>query len=82
VPSEFERERTKLFAGSLDRASTSCFTVGVATPVAGLIYNVAAFGAALEWWRLALGVLGWLLVAIVLHYLARRVLRGLNNVSD
>jgi hypothetical protein len=28
-------ERTKLLANALDRASTSCFTVGIATPLAG-----------------------------------------------
>ena len=29
-------EQTKLLANALDRASTACFTVGIATPVAYL----------------------------------------------
>lgn len=53
-----ERENIKLIANALDRASTSCFTVGVATPIAGFAYNVAGFGSTLEWWRLALALVG------------------------
>jgi hypothetical protein len=32
-------ERLKLLANAFDRASTACFTIGVVTPVAGLIYG-------------------------------------------
>jgi len=53
-PSEIEQ--TKLLANSLDRASTACFTVGIATPVAGYIYNVANFGGSIDLWRLLLGL--------------------------
>lgn len=74
-----EIEQTKLLANALDRASTACFTVGIATPVAGFIYNVANFGTNLEWWRLGAGLVGWLLAAFALHYLARRTLRGLDR---
>jgi hypothetical protein len=72
-------EQTKLLANALDRASTACFTIGIATPVAGFIYNVANFGANLDWWRLAAGLLGWLFAALALHYLARRTLKGLDR---
>ncbi len=53
-----ENERLRLFANALDRVSTTCFTVGVATPLAGYVYNVGNFGGALSPWQLALGLLG------------------------
>ena len=70
-------ERTKLLANALDRASTACFTVGIATPVAGFLYNVANFRGTVPPLALAVGLGGWLLIALFLHYLARRVLKGL-----
>jgi len=76
-----ENERTKLLANALDRASTACFTVGIATPIAGLLYNVGNFGAGLPGWRIVIYVVCWLLLAIFLHYLARRVLKGLVPLS-
>lgn len=75
-------EETKLLANALDRASTSFFTVGFATPVAGFIYNIGGFGANVEWWRLAVGLAGWILAAFALHYQARRILRGSPDVTD
>jgi hypothetical protein len=74
-----EVEQTKLLANALDRASTACFTVGIATPIAGYIYNVANFGASIDLWRLLLGLAAWILGAVALHYLARRVLRGMDR---
>lgn len=71
-------EQTKLFANSLDRASTSCFTVGIATPLAGYVYNFANFGASIDGWRFLLGLFAWIAGGVALHYLARRVLRGLD----
>lgn len=38
-----DNEQTKLLANALDRASTACFTVGIATPIAGLVYNIGNF---------------------------------------
>lgn len=32
---QVRNEQKKLLANALDRASTPCFTVGIATPVAG-----------------------------------------------
>lgn len=71
-----EIEQTKLLANALDRASTACFTVGIATPVAAMIYGVGNIGI-----RFGIAVLfyltGWLLISAFLHYMARRVLRKL-----
>lgn len=72
-------ERTKLLANALDRASTACFTVGIATPIAGYLYNVGNIGNALSPFRLAFGLVGWLLTAVALHLLSRRVLKGLRQ---
>jgi hypothetical protein len=36
-------ERQKLLANNFDRMSTACFTVGIATPLAGYLYNIGNF---------------------------------------
>ncbi len=60
-------ERTKLLANNLDRLSTAFLAVGVLgntfnfTPGGGLVVSF-------------LGVTAWILPAIVLHLMARRVL--------
>jgi uncharacterized membrane protein len=72
-------EQTKLLATALNTAATSCFTVGIATPVAGYVYNVSNLQVTLNPWTLALGVAGWLSAAVILHLLARRTLRGLKS---
>jgi hypothetical protein len=61
-------ERTKLLANALDRASTTCFTVGIVTPGAGYLYNVSGFRSAV-----GLGIVA----AVFLHLAARRALGGL-----
>jgi hypothetical protein len=70
-------ERTKLMANALDRASTACFTVGVATPLAGWIYDIGGLRTSLSAEGLVLGILGWILAAVGLHLFARRLLGGL-----
>jgi hypothetical protein len=70
-------ERTKLLANALDRASTACFTVGVATPTAGYLLNVSEIASRVEVGALALLCFGWLTGAISLHLAARHVLGGL-----
>ncbi len=70
-------EKTKLIASALDRTSTACFTVGIATPLAGYVYDVSGFRSALGVAELLGGLAGWLIVAISLHMLARRVLNGI-----
>jgi hypothetical protein len=72
-------EKVKLLAGSLDRASTACFTVGIATPLAGFVYDFADFGTAIAPWRLILGIAAWLAGAFVPHYQAGQVLEGLDG---
>jgi hypothetical protein len=52
-------EQTKLRANAIDRASTACVTIGVATPVAGFVYNVSGFRSTIGAAELALGLLGW-----------------------
>lgn len=66
----------KLFANNLDRASTACFTVGAATPVTGWLFGVSRLNQ-VPWWFLAVIVSCWLGGSALLHYLARRALRGL-----
>jgi hypothetical protein len=71
-------ERTKLLANALDRASTACFTVGIATPIAGYVYGVSGFRSTIGLSALALGMAGWLIAAIILHLGARIVLGRLS----
>jgi hypothetical protein len=70
-------ERTKLLAGNVDRASTACFTIGVLTPIAGFAYNINALQNSLPVLVLVIGVICWLLAAILLHLAARRLLGSL-----
>jgi hypothetical protein len=72
-----DNERTKLLANALDRASTACFTVGVATPLAGYLYGVIDFSEPVSGVWLMLTAGGWLAIAIALHSWARRTLKGL-----
>ncbi|CAN7385138.1 hypothetical protein LJR030_003976 [Rhizobium sp. LjRoot30] len=72
-----DNEKTKLLANALDRASTACFTVGIATPLAGYLYNIGNFGSSISTLRFAFGIAGWFLAAIALHLMARRTLTGL-----
>ena len=71
-------ERTKLLANALDRASTACFTVGIATPIAGYVYDVSGFRSSIGLSALLLGMVGWLVAAVVLHLGARIVLGRLS----
>jgi hypothetical protein len=61
-----EREQIKLRAAALDRASTSCTTIGVLGPLAG------AFGAATSATEASLFVASFLYLraALILHYAA------------
>ena len=55
-----QNERTKLLANALNTACTSCFTVGIATPIAGYIYDVGAFRTHIGLGTLFLAGIGWL----------------------
>ncbi len=72
-----DNERTKLLANALDRASTACFTIGILTPSAGYFYNVANVRGSMDASALFVGLSSWLFAVIVLHCLARRLLKGL-----
>jgi hypothetical protein len=72
-------EQTKLLANAIDRASTACFTSGIATPIAGFVYNVSGFRSTIGGAELSIGLLGWLIAAVLLHLGARRILRGLSH---
>lgn len=72
-----DNEQTKLRATALNTAATSCFTVGIATPIAGYLYNVGGLQASLSFWVLLLGAVGWLVLAVCLHIVARKILRML-----
>ncbi len=69
-------EQTKLLANALDRASTACFTVGIATPLAAMVYGFTNLGITFGYFVIYC-LTGWLVVTIFLHYMARRVLRKL-----
>jgi len=70
-------EQIKLLANALDRASTACFTVGIATPLAGYLYNVAGFRTAVSALELLLGLAAWIGAAIALHFAGKNVLKDL-----
>jgi uncharacterized membrane protein len=74
-----ENERTKLLATALNTAATSCFTVGIATPLAGYLYNVSALRSQVAWWELVAGIGCWLIAAVLLHLGARRILGSLKS---
>lgn len=66
-------EQTKLMANALDRASTACLTVGFRAPSAAAIYtapNAFPLGPVV-----IIGTFAWISTAIVLHLMARRILR-------
>ena len=71
-------ERTKLLARALNTAATSCFTVGIAAPEAGYIYDVGAFRSNVGVSELLLAMVGWFAAAVCIHLAARRMLGGLN----
>jgi hypothetical protein len=71
-----EKERIKLRANAIDRASTACLTVGVLAPLAASLYTGSnpqhSFG-------LLLASAAYLSAAIVLHYVAGVQLKGLDE---
>jgi hypothetical protein len=66
-------ERTKLTASALDRFSTVCLTVGVAAPLGSWFYGGVAISAP----RLLAGGYVWICAAVILHLVARVLLRML-----
>ena len=72
-------EQIKLLANAIDRASTACFTIGIATPIAGFVYNVSGFRSTIGGIELGSGLIGWLAAAFLLHGAARLTLTGLRH---
>jgi hypothetical protein len=72
-----QNEQIKLLANALNTACTSCITVGIATPIAGYLYDVSGFRSHISVSTLLLGGIGRLAGAAALHLLARRVVGGL-----
>jgi hypothetical protein len=69
-------ERIKLRAALFNTAAGSCFTVGVAAPVAaGVFYGAGNISLR----AILAGVIFWLLAAYALHRLAWRALGGLKD---
>ncbi|PIO42536.1 hypothetical protein B5P45_26430 [Phyllobacterium zundukense] len=75
--SVIHNERTKLLANSIDRASTSCVTVGVLAPSAAAIYTAPGTFVSSSIFLIGTGI--WLFAAIALHLAARRTLSGLKQ---
>jgi hypothetical protein len=67
-------ERVKVTTAWFDRASTLLLTVGVAQPVAQVIFDVGKID-----WPHVISWFVWLTGAAVLHILARRMLRRLQT---
>jgi hypothetical protein len=68
-------ERLKLLANALDRASTSCVTIGFIAPMAAAVYGGGALGLSAGFFVIA-GV-SWILLGVGLHLLAHQVLGAL-----
>ncbi len=73
-----EIEQTKLLANALNTIATSCFTIGIVTPLAGYLYNVSGFRGLIDPGTLVIGIGAWFTAAVVLHSAARRILRSLD----
>jgi ACR3 family arsenite efflux pump ArsB len=64
-----DNERTKLTANAFNTIATSCVTVGVVAPLAAVFYNFGPNAVPVR--TVVLGVVIWLVIAIVAHYNAR-----------
>ena len=74
-----DNERRKLLAAALDRISTACMTVGVATPTAAYMLNLGGVADSVEPGRLLSAFAIWMLMAVVFHLFARHQLGGLRE---
>ena len=74
-----DNERAKLLAGTLDRASTAMFTVGILTPSVSYLFNLQNIRDTLGLPGLVAFVALSLAATIGLHLLARRVLGDLRE---
>ncbi|EHM01201.1 hypothetical protein HMPREF9946_02205 [Acetobacteraceae bacterium AT-5844] len=72
-------ERVKLLAAALDRMSTACMSVGIATPAASYVFNDGTVPYRLSAGIMALTFAGWSIVAVGCHLAARKALGGLRG---
>jgi hypothetical protein len=61
-------EQTKLTAGAFDRLSTACFALGVIAPIVAASFGAPGYSIGLALIGFSLG---WLIVSLGLHFLAR-----------
>lgn len=72
TPQEILNEKNKPFANALDRASTSCITLGILGPIAAGLFNFP--GIKTDFWLFAVYIICWSLAAFALHVNAQRVM--------
>jgi membrane protein implicated in regulation of membrane protease activity len=72
-------EKVKLFATLLNTAAGSCLTVGVFAPIVALTINLGDAAANVPLWKASVCVAGFLIAAVLLHMLGRRMLNGLDQ---
>jgi hypothetical protein len=69
------KEKRKLVANNLDRASTTCLAFGVLGPLAAAYFNTAGISADL--YKFVVGTGCWGIASFALHYSAQLALNGL-----
>jgi hypothetical protein len=72
---EARKEKKKLLANNLDRASTSCLTLGVFGPLAAAYFNLP--GVSVNQWSFVVGAVCWGLASLALHHGAQLTLDDL-----
>lgn len=74
-PVTIHNEQVKLFAAQFERLGTSAATIGVFAPIAAAFFKIEGFNR--EPLPIVVGVLCWLLLAIILYIESQRKLRRL-----
>jgi len=69
------REKKKLLANSLDRASTSCLTLGVFGPLAAAYFNLPGLSG--NQWSFVVGAISWGLASLAVRHGAQLTLDDL-----
>lgn len=72
-------EKIKLRANALNGAAGSSFTVGVVGPLVAVFINLGDAATKVSTTALILNAAIWLLTAAVLHWVAQKVLDGLDE---
>lgn len=63
-------ERIKLLANNIDRASSPVLTLGVPTPIVGIIFQINGLGRNAAPWLLGLALLGFIGTSAGIHFAA------------